>query len=120
MREKIDLYRRLARASTSEDLAEFAAELRDRFGPIPPLVDRLLTLSAIRIAAQRWLIQSIRLEDRYVVLGFTSGPLIRQLAAENRGRLRVVDDRSAYLPVDQEVTEPDQILGEIKLLLQAG
>ena len=38
MRLKIDLYRRLARVSTAAELADFAAELLDRFGPPPPLV----------------------------------------------------------------------------------
>ncbi len=118
MREKIDLYRRLARATTDEELADFAAELKDRFGPIPSVVERLLALNAVRIAAQRWLIESIRLEDRYVVFGFTSAQLIRQLAAERRGGLRVADDRSAYLPLDQGAAQPDRILDEIQRLLQ--
>jgi len=120
MREKIDLYRRLARASSAEHLADFAAELKDRFGPIPPVVERLLTLNRIRLEAQRTLIESIRIEDRYVVFGYTSAPAIQQLAAQSRGKLRVADDRSAYLPMEQGVTKPDQILGVVKLLLQCG
>jgi len=120
MREKIDLYRRLSRASSADQLADFAMELKDRFGPMPPVVERLLTLNAIRLEAQRWLIESVRIEDRYVVFAYTSAPLIRQLAAESRGRVRVVDQRNAYLPMGQELTEADQVLGEIKLLLQSG
>jgi transcription-repair coupling factor (superfamily II helicase) len=120
MREKVDLYRRLSRASNVEQLTDFASELKDRFGPVPPVVQRLLTLNAIRLQAQRWLIESIRIEDCYVVFAYASAPLIRQLATESRGRLRVVDQRNAYLPMGQELTEADQILGEIKLLLQSG
>jgi transcription-repair coupling factor (superfamily II helicase) len=120
MREKIDLYRRLARVTRREELSDFTAELKDRFGPLPPLVERLLTLHAIRIEAQRWLIESIRMEDRYVVFAYVSGALIRRLAAHGGGKLRVVDERSAYLPLAQEVTEPDQVLSEVKLLLQSG
>ena len=117
MREKIDLYRRLARACSGEDLKELEAELLDRFGPMPPMVRRLLTLQAIRIAAQRWLIASIRLEDCFVVFGYMSAPLIHQLAARHRGRLRVADDRSAYLPIDQRREQPDQLLAEIHEVL---
>jgi len=120
MREKIDLYRRLARASSEEDLADLAAELRDRFGPMPPMVQRLLTLNSIRVAAQRWLISSIRLEDRYAVFGFTSAPLIHQLAARHRGRLRVVDDHSAYLPLDRPGGTPDEVLAEIQRVLRSA
>jgi transcription-repair coupling factor (superfamily II helicase) len=120
MREKIDLYRRLARASTDAELADFSAELQDRFGAIPSVVQRLLTLNAVRIAAQRWLIASIRLEDRYAVFGFTSAQLIQQLAAQHRGRLRVADDRSAYLPLEEKTMQPDEILGKVKALLQSA
>jgi transcription-repair coupling factor (superfamily II helicase) len=120
MREKIDLYRRLARATEPDELAEFAAELADRFGPPPPVAKRLLVLARLRAAARRWLVDSIRMEDHYVVLGYLSARLIRQLAAQSEGRLRIADQRSAYLPLRPGVVEPDQILAEIELLLQAA
>ena len=44
MRLKIDLYRRLARVTSSAELADFSAELLNRFGAAPPLVGRLLQL----------------------------------------------------------------------------
>ena len=120
MRQKIDLYRRLARVADHSQLSDFAEELTDRFGPIPPVVQRLLTLNGVRIDAQRWLIESIRLEGEYVVFGYASAALIRQLAGQSGGRLRVVDAKSAYLPLSQGVIEPDQVLAEVKLLLQRG
>ena len=39
--QKLELYRRLARARTGGDLAAFRQELLDRFGPLPPPVGRL-------------------------------------------------------------------------------
>lgn len=118
MRLKIDLYRRLARVSNRSELEDLAAELGDRFGPPPPAVERLLSLAEMRIAAYVWLIDSIRIEDHYVALGYTSARKIRQLASASGGRLRVVDHRSAYLPLGQEVTQPGEILRKIKSLLQ--
>jgi transcription-repair coupling factor (superfamily II helicase) len=118
MRLKIDLYRRLARVSNLRELEEVAAELVDRFGPPPAPVARLLSLAQTRIAAHRWQIDSIHIEDHYAVFGYTSSREIHQLAAETGGRLRVVDGRSAYLPLGKEVAQPDAILQEIKSLLQ--
>ncbi len=118
MRLKIDLYRRLARVSNPRELRDLAAELHDRFGSPPPLVERLLSLAQTRIAAHRWQIGSIHMEDHYVVFGYASARQIRQLAANMGGRLRVVDGRSAYLPLDKQLTRPDAILREIKSLLQ--
>ncbi len=118
MRLKIDLYRRLARVSSHGELDDLAAELADRFGPPPPPVCHMLSLAEIRLAAHRWQINTIHLEDRYAVFGYTSGPRIRQLAAAGEGRLRVVDDQSAYLPLEAEIGQPQAVIEEIKSLLQ--
>ncbi|MCE5302738.1 MAG: transcription-repair coupling factor [Planctomycetaceae bacterium] len=122
MRLKIDLYRRLARVAAPAELADFRAELADRFGEPPSLVRHLLELAEIRLAAHHWGVDSVHLEDqqdsRFVVLTYTSRRRIDQLAEKNGGRLRVVDDRSAYLPMGQEVVEPTAILSEVKSLLQ--
>lgn len=118
MRLKIDLYRRLARVSNRSELDDLEAEMLDRFGPPPPLVKHLLFMAEIRIAAHRWGIVSIHIEAPYVVFQYSSPKVIQQLAAASRGRLRVVDARSAYLPLDKGVMQPETILAEVKSLLQ--
>jgi transcription-repair coupling factor (superfamily II helicase) len=118
MRLKIDLYRRLARVSNQSELNDLRAELSDRFGPPPPLVEHLLTMAEMRVAAHRWQISSIHVEDAYVVFQYGSAREIQQLAALSRGRLRVVDGRSAYLPVGKGVAQSETILAEVKSLLQ--
>ena len=65
MRLKIDLYRRLARVSDHAELADFRAELIDRFGQPLPLVEQLLAVAELRIAAHQWSVQSIHLENQY-------------------------------------------------------
>ncbi len=119
MRLKIDLYRRLARIATDQELADFRAELCDRFGPPPPAVEYLLWLAGLRIAAHRWRIESIHVENQYVVLRYGSGELIRKLAQHSGGRLRVVDARSAYLPLSNNHS-PEGIRQAVKSLLQPG
>ena len=120
MRLKIDLYRRLARVSNRSELDDFAAELVDRFGSPPPVTQRLMDLAALRVAAHRWQVDSIRLEGPYAVLSYGCEKRIRQLAATDGGRkLRVVDLRSAYLPLGKGVTSPGAILDQIKSLLQS-
>ncbi len=117
MRSKIDLYRRLSRVSTAEELADLAVELADRFGSPPPEVGRLLELASLRIAARGWGVRQVHLEDGYLVLGYFSGERIRRLAAQSGGRLRVVDGRSAYLPLDKGVRAPDAVFEVAKALL---
>jgi len=120
MRLKIDLYRRLARVASPAELDDFRSELDDRFGPPPPAMELLLAMAELRIAAHRWGIDSIRLENRYVVFGYTAARLIRQLSKSSGDRLRVVDERAAYLPLKEGVAQPQQIFGRVKSLLQSG
>ncbi len=118
MRLKIDLYRRLARVSNLSELGDFRAELADRFGAPPESVQHLLEMAEIRIAAHRWRITSIHLEDKYAVFTYASGKLIQNLAAASNGRLRVVDAKSAYLPLNQDVRGEKSVVAEVKSLLQ--
>ncbi|MEN6459089.1 MAG: transcription-repair coupling factor [Thermoguttaceae bacterium] len=118
MRLKIDLYRRLARVSSASELNDMAAELADRFGPPPPPVQHLLTLAGIRVAAHRWGITSIHLEDQFAVFRYSSRRQIDRLARLNGGRLRVVDGQSAYLPLGKALATTDELFGQVKSLLQ--
>jgi transcription-repair coupling factor (superfamily II helicase) len=120
MRMKIDLYRRLGRVATSVELADFRTELIDRFGQPPPPMEHLLALAGLRIAAHQWQIHSIHLEDHYAVLLYPPGAPVPELAQRSKGRLRVVDAISAYLPLDKDLTSPDAILTQLKALLQSS
>ncbi|MES1213224.1 MAG: transcription-repair coupling factor [Singulisphaera sp.] len=119
MRFKIDLYRRLGRIGTPEELADLTAELSDRFGPPPDQMQRLLSLVEARILAQRWAIESIHKEEGFIVLRYRNANLIEQLARKPKSRLRVVDGRSAYLPIRKDLTDPDSLLAVTKALLRA-
>ena len=68
--QKLELYRRLARARTPGDLAAFRQEVTDRFGPMPPPVVRLVEVAELRLAAEASGISSISRED-----GLTGLPL---------------------------------------------
>jgi transcription-repair coupling factor (superfamily II helicase) len=118
MRLKIDLYRRVARLSTMEEWEDLRAELVDRFGPRPPHVERMLELAKLRIWAHSWQIESMHLEEGYLVLRYGKRRRIEQLAAASGGQLRIVDDQSAYLPLGKDVPQSDQILAVVESLLQ--
>jgi len=118
MRLKIDLYRRLGRVGSTEELNDLVAELADRFGPPPEPLDRLLSLVEIRLLAQRWAIESIHKEDAFLVFRYRDANLIGQLARSPGSKLRVVDGLSAYLPVRKDLTNPDSIHAVAKALLR--
>ncbi|NIP84398.1 MAG: transcription-repair coupling factor, partial [Planctomycetales bacterium] len=118
MRLKLDLYRRLARVTTDNDLVQLRAEVEDRFGPPPAAAERMLALAGLRIDAAVWAVQAISKQRQSAVLTYADPARIGQLAATSGGRLRIVDDRSAYLPLPKGVEDPDQIIQQVKSLLQ--
>jgi transcription-repair coupling factor (superfamily II helicase) len=118
MRAKIDLYRRLAQLTSESAVDDFAAELSDRFGPLPAVVEHLLELARLRIWAHQWGVHEIRIEDRYAVLGYTSSAKIRRLVERSAGQLRIADAKSAYLPLKNGDAALEGPFTEVKSLLR--
>jgi transcription-repair coupling factor (superfamily II helicase) len=136
-KQKIEVYRRLARVRREDRLADFTSELRDRFGPIPGPVQWLLRLAELRILASRWQIATVHLEGRGLepaagdepqpleatgpidlVLGFRDVRKVQRLAKRAEGRLRVVDEASAYFRLQPEEREPLVLYQAVKHLLR--
>jgi transcription-repair coupling factor (superfamily II helicase) len=76
--QKLELYRRLARARNPADLGAFRREAADRFGPPPLPVERLIQVAELRLAAEAAGIASISREDGQLVVRF--GALSRATA----------------------------------------
>jgi transcription-repair coupling factor (superfamily II helicase) len=75
-------------------------------------------LTELKIDAAVWQVAAIRMEDRYLVFEYTDGGRINQLARENRGKLRVVDEKNAYFTVPPGIAHPDQILAVAQSVLR--
>jgi transcription-repair coupling factor (superfamily II helicase) len=71
--QKLELYRRLARARTAGDIAAFRQEVTDRFGPMPPSVSRLVEVAELRLAAEEAGVSSISREEGRLVVRFGAG-----------------------------------------------
>jgi transcription-repair coupling factor (superfamily II helicase) len=113
---RVEVYRRLTRVRSLERLAEFRAELRDRFGPIPEPAEWLLRLQDLRIQAQAWKVANIHLEGpqegftgpTYLVLGYRSERKIK-LLAQRTSDLRVADEKSAYYKLGPQEMEQEAL-----------
>jgi transcription-repair coupling factor (superfamily II helicase) len=71
--QKLELYRRLARARSAGDLAAFREEVIDRFGPMPAPVLRLVEVAELRLAAEGAGVSSISREEGQLVVRFGFG-----------------------------------------------
>jgi transcription-repair coupling factor (superfamily II helicase) len=71
--QKLELYRRLARARTAGDLAAFRQEVTDRYGPMPAPVLRLVEVAELRLAAEGAGVASLSREEGWLVVRFGAG-----------------------------------------------
>lgn len=116
-RVKLELYRRLARLRSLDHLADFRRELNDRFGAPPRPAENMLAEAELRILAGTWKIGRIHVEGDYVVFTYRDARRIETLAKRNKGKVRVVDEKSAYVPLGEEPVTAPEIVAVVKELL---
>jgi transcription-repair coupling factor (superfamily II helicase) len=123
-RTKIDIYRRISRATADGQLDDIAAELADRFGPLPLEASRLIEFARLRVAAAELGIDSISRHPGLVVFGHHKPRGVERLrdACRRHGRsLRLVGAATAVLPVSPDVAaSPDRLFQEVQTVLRAG
>ena len=96
---RLALYRRLATATTVDEVDALAGELRDRFGPLPEVVRNLLDVVRIKVLAHAVGALSVGATSREVVIRFPEN-LPRPLPRLPRP---VMTGRHTYrLPLDPE------------------
>jgi transcription-repair coupling factor (superfamily II helicase) len=125
-RQRIEVYRRLARVRRLDRLNDFRQEMRDRFGPLPEPAEWLLRLAELRLLTAQWKIASIHLEKSAevgssamdVVFGYRNPRRLEELASRSEGRLRIVDDASAYFRPTSRELEPLTLYATLKDLLR--
>jgi transcription-repair coupling factor (superfamily II helicase) len=125
-RLRIEVYRRLARVRRLDRLGDFRQELRDRFGPLPEPAEWLLRLAELRLLAVQWKVASIHLEKPAeggsgptdIVLGYRNPRRVQELAERSEGRLRIVDEASAYFRPTGRELEPAALYTTFKKLLR--
>jgi len=120
-RAKIDIYRRLSRATEAAQVEELARELADRFGPPPEEARRLLDFAHLRCRATACGIDSITRHPGMIMLGHHDKTRIERLrqAAAKKGRVvRVVDQKTAVVPLHADtLADPNKLLASIRSLL---
>jgi len=67
---RLSLYRRLSEIEEDRDIEAFAAEMVDRFGPLPEEVDYLLQIVAIKALCRRANVEKIEVGPKGAVLAF--------------------------------------------------
>jgi len=99
---RIEVYRRLARIRELSKLEDFRQELLDRYGPIPEAAEWLLRTTEVRLGCVRWQVGSIHRNGKDLVFTYKSRKQAEKLAIQSLGRLKIVDEKNAYLRLKPE------------------
>ena len=102
-------------------MTALGAELVDRYGPIPPLVDTLMRVMELRRRMKDVRVVRARRRGEAVVLEFDDRTPVRPerllaVVKESRGRLRMTS--GSALEVQPTATDHDGVIAELGTLLQ--
>jgi transcription-repair coupling factor (superfamily II helicase) len=67
---RLSLYRRLSTMDTDEEIETFAAEMIDRFGPMPPEVQQLMKLMSIKALCRKAHVEKVDAGPKGVIVAF--------------------------------------------------
>lgn len=115
---RLGLYRRLAELTTKVELEGFAAELIDRFGPLPREVNTLLLVIRIKAMAKRANIAKLDAGPKGATIQFHGDKFpnpagLVEFIHEQRGQAKVTDNRIVILR--DWPTDADRIKGSFAI-----
>ncbi|MBI4580357.1 MAG: transcription-repair coupling factor, partial [Planctomycetes bacterium] len=117
-RQRMEIYRRLVRCRTSDELEQLAADLKDAFGPYPAPVQMLLDLAEIRVLAQPWRIRTVNVKPPDVIFTVDELARVEPLFARGPGSARMADAHTIHLRLTEPYFAPDTLLAVLRRLLQ--
>ena len=119
---RMALYRRLSEIEDARDIESFAAEMIDRFGPLPEEVEHLLKIVAIKHLCRVAMVEKIEAGPKGATISFRNNAypnavgLVR-LITEHAGSMKVRPDQKVVVMRDWPTPE-SRLKGDEALLNQ--
>ena len=120
--QKLHLYRRLSKLEDRLEVVRFREEMRDRFGPVPEEVERLLDARLLRLLGKRLGIERIFVKGGGARVTFraTANPRLTTLETPFKDRqVEVKVQRMAPLSLSLTQAGPEPLTGTLILALDA-
>ena len=117
-RQRLEIYRRLRMCHSIEEVKELADDLRDAFGPIPPIVDRLITMTEIEILAGKVGFEKIILLPPDVIFSISEPTKVDSVLKDLPGSVRFADNTTAHWRPPARYLEKPTLLTVLRRRLQ--
>ena len=111
---KMDIYRRLNRSTTFEEVQNIAGEMTDRFGGVPHPVKNLLSESELRILAQKSKIRSMVWVDNIVIIQVADLKKAETGLSNLKKHIRVINENTLHLRLPKKEMKPEDLLDFFK------
>lgn len=117
---RLVFYRRLSTGKTEEEIAELAEELKDRFGPLPSVLENLLEIMNLKLLLKKGQIRRLSTEKGKIVLAFDTKSALDpqklvEFVAQGQGKREFTPDQRLKVIPDHK--GGPGLLWEIKNLL---
>ena len=118
--QRMNVYRQIAAARTTEDLARLTEQLADMFGPVRREVQSLMDLAELRILASAHHIRSITTTGKDLVFAFQRDTTenTAELFAKSPGIVRIPDPATVHIRLEEKYFEPDTLLAILRKILR--
>jgi len=112
--QKVDIYKRLMKASSEEEIVEIAGEMDDRFGPLPEEVQNLLTISRIKMRASLLNVDLVQEREDRITCYFVDqenvdSQAVMKLARKYSRGIKIKSGRKPRLSVRKQGETEDDI-----------
>lgn len=111
---KMDIYRRLNRSVTIEEVKAIAGEIADRFGDIPHPVRNLLSENELRIIAQRLKIRSIVRVEGVLIMQVVDIKTVEKGLYNLRKHIRVINENTLHVRIQKKDISSEDLLDFLK------
>ena len=119
-RQRMELYRRLARCADVDDVNQLRDDLADAFGAPPPEVQTLLDVAEIRVLAAAAGIESIIRQDPDLVFTVGDFKTAEPVFGGAVGTVRLPDDHTAHWRLPPACREMPTLLSVLRKRLRQG
>jgi len=120
-RQRMEIYRRLARCADEADIAQLSADLPDAYGAVPDEVQTLLDLAEVRARAGALGVTSIIIMEPDIVFTITDFAKVAAVFEGSAGTARLPDDKTVHWRLPPPYRQmPTLMRVLLKRLRQAG
>jgi len=118
--QRIELYRRVQRATNASDLDALRTEMEDRFGKLPAEAEALLTEARLRQLAQKAGIASVAIRDHTLVIVAPSPERAARVFSAAGADCREVDEKTLHVLIHRTRISGAQLISWLTRALEHG